>query len=116
MTLLYCTSVLILKRSILRTIEMFEGYEGKIYTTEGIFYGLEASVMLLVSVALNIWHPATLLPSSNKVYLAVDGVTERMGPGWVDRRPFLVTLFDPFDLAGLCSKRESNEKYVSPGH
>lgn len=110
MILCYCISLLILERTILRTAEMFEGYTGTIYTTEGIFYALEASVMLVVSVALNIWHPATLLSSSNKVYLATDGVTERSGPGWVDKRSFIMTVIDPFDLRGLCSKRHANVK------
>lgn len=67
--------------------------------------------MLLVTVILNIWHPARLLPQSNKIYLATDGVTEREGPGWVDKRPFLLTLFDPFDLGSLCSKKNANVKF-----
>ena len=86
-------------------------YTGTVYTSEPIFMVFEASAMFLVTLILNIWHPATLLPASNKVYLATDGVTEKEGPGWVDKRPFLVTLFDPFDLAGLCGKRKSNVKF-----
>lgn len=57
--------------------------------------------MLLVTYSLHIWHPARLLPTDYKVYLATDGVTERQGPGWVDKRTFLVTVLDPFNLWGL---------------
>ena len=41
------------------------------------------------------------LPQNVKVYLAIDGKTEVEGPGYVDKRPFWVTLVDPFDLKGL---------------
>jgi len=46
------------------------------------------------------------LPRSHKVYLATDGGIEKEGPGWDDRRSLLVTLLDPFDLAGLFEKRQ----------
>lgn len=67
--------------------------------------------MLLTSVILNVWHPSRLLPRDYKVYLAVDGVTERRGPGWKDRRPFLITLMDPFDIGRLFTKRYANDKF-----
>lgn len=54
----------------------------------------------------NIIHPMMILPNSNKVYLATDGCTERMGPGWMDKRNFLVTLLDPFDVVGLLKKKD----------
>lgn len=58
---------------------------------------------------LNIWHPMRYLPNDNKIYLSKDGVTERWGPGWVDKRPFLLTLVDPFDVAGLFTKRDKDK-------
>ncbi len=66
--------------------------------------------MITNIVMLNFRHPATFLPSSNKVYLAEDGVTEIEGPGFEDRRNFFVTLFDPFDLVGLIKGRDK-QKY-----
>lgn len=67
--------------------------------------------MLLTSVILNIWHPSRLLPGDHKVYLAVDGITERRGPGWKDRRPLLITLVDPFDVGRLSTKKYANDKF-----
>lgn len=46
------------------------------------------------------------LPRSNKIYLAMDGVTEIEGPGYEDRRHFLLTLFDPFDIVGIIMNRK----------
>ena len=66
--------------------------------------------MIANSVLLNFRHPASFLPSSNKVYLAEDGVTEIEGPGFLDKRNFFVTLVDPFDLVGLFRGRDK-EKY-----
>lgn len=51
------------------------------------------------------------LPRSNKVYLSKDGVTEVEGPGWVDKRPFLATVVDPFDLVGLIMGRDKTTKF-----
>lgn len=67
--------------------------------------------MITNSVMLNVWHPLMYLPNDNKIYLAQDGITERQGPGWVDKRPFLVTLFDPFDVGGLLRKKDNNDKF-----
>ena len=66
--------------------------------------------MITNSVMLNFRHPASFLPSSNKVYLAEDGVTEIEGPGFEDPRNFFVTLLDPFDLVGLIKGRDK-QKY-----
>ena len=41
------------------------------------------------------------LPRNNKIYLAQDGVTEIEGPGYEDRRRFIITLLDPFDVVGI---------------
>ncbi|KAH0538387.1 hypothetical protein FGG08_005036 [Glutinoglossum americanum] len=111
MVVLYVSSVLILVRSIYRTVEFFEGYTGYIYRTEPFFWVFEASLMFINSVVLNIWHPARYLPRSNKCYLSRDGVTERMGPGWVDKRPFIVTVLDPFDIAGLIKGRDKETAF-----
>ena len=51
------------------------------------------------------------LPRDNKIYLAEDGVTEVLGPGYEDKRGFLATLVDPFDLVGMAKGRNMNERF-----
>ena len=99
--LLYTSSVLILVRNIYRVVSVWEGYDGYLEKHEAFFYVFDATLMLLNSAMLNIRHPMNYLPQDNKIYLSPDGVTERVGPGWADKRPFLITLFDPFDIGGL---------------
>lgn len=109
--LLYTSSALILIRNIYRVINVWQGPLGFLETHEEFFYIFDAAVMLINSVMLNIWHPLMYLPNDNKTYLAQDGVTERQGPGWVDKRPFLITLIDPFDIGGLIRKKDNKEKF-----
>ncbi len=67
--------------------------------------------MLANTVMLNVWPPAKYLPSDNKVYLARDGKTELEGPGWEDRRHFLLTLFDPFNIGGLITGEDNKNRF-----
>lgn len=68
--------------------------------------------MVLNSFLLNARHPMRYLPRDNKIYLAEDGVTEILGPGYEDKRRFLVTFLDPFDLWGMCRGRKTlNERF-----
>ncbi|KAI9703065.1 MAG: hypothetical protein M1820_005937 [Bogoriella megaspora] len=110
----YVSAGLITVRCIYRVVEYFEGYTGTVYTHEVYFWVFEAASMLLNSVLLNIFHPARYLPQSNKVYLHRDGV-EKEGPGWQDKRPFLLTLFDPFDICGLITGRDRKNRYWEDG-
>lgn len=109
--LLYTSSVLILIRNIYRVVAVWEGFEGELQTHEAYFYVLDATLMLINSTMLNVWHPMNYLPHDNKVYLSPDGVTERLGPGWADKRPFLLTLFDPFDIGGLIRGKDNKDKF-----
>lgn len=65
---------------------------------------------------LNLLHPMTKLPQSNKIYLAKDGVTEVEGPGFQDKRPFLMTFVDPFDVVGLVMRKKRHEKFWEEGN
>lgn len=105
---LYVSCTLIFARSVFRTVEYFEatGGLGPLIRSEAYFWVFEVSLMFINTAVLNIWHPGRFMPRSNKIYLARDGVTEHKGPGWVDKRPFLATLFDPFDIAGLVTGRD----------
>lgn len=60
---------------------------------------------------LNIWHPGRYLPRSNKTFLDVDGQEKRSDRGgWDDKRPFILTLLDPFDIGGLIQSRIQKSK------
>ncbi|KAL8970074.1 MAG: hypothetical protein Q9197_004004 [Variospora fuerteventurae] len=65
--------------------------------------------MFVNALMLNTWHPMKYLPNDNKIYISRDGATERLGPGWKDSRPFLITLLDPFDIAGVFMKRDKEK-------
>ena len=78
---------------------------------ECFFYVFEAALMLANGVLLNARHPRRWLPPSTKVYLARDGVTEVVGPGYKQERPFLATLVDPFDIYGLVRGRDKQTQF-----
>jgi len=109
--LLYASSAMIMVRNIYRVVDVWEGYTGYLETHEAFFYVFDAAVMLVNSVMLNVWHPSVYLPNDNRIYLARDGVTERQGPGWVDKKNFLLTIFDPFDIGGLLRRKDDKDKF-----
>lgn len=45
------------------------------------------------------------------MYLAQDGVTEVLGPGYQDTRLWILTLIDPFDLMKMEKGRNAKEKF-----
>lgn len=117
---LYASCTLITIRTIFRTVEYFTAASLNITDTQNIspllkdewfFWIFETLVMFCNTTLLNLYHPMRWLPRSNKVYLAEDGITEIEGPGFEDRRPFLLTLADPFDLVGLITRRGRENKY-----
>lgn len=115
---LYASSGLITARTVYRTVEYFSlaqvqlgpGMDadelGPEMRYEWFFYVFEATLMLCNSWLWNVRHPRRYLPKSTRVYLARDGVTEVVGPGYKDARSFLVTLVDPLDLAGMLKGRK----------
>ncbi|KAL9101530.1 MAG: hypothetical protein Q9163_003226 [Psora crenata] len=110
LALLYASSLLILTRNVYRVIEVWHGYAGYLARHEAFFYVFDAALMLVNSLAMNVWHPAVFLPRNFRVYLAPDGVREKVGPGWDDARPWWVTVLDPFDVVGLFSKKTREER------
>jgi hypothetical protein len=118
---LYCSCTLITIRTIYRTVEYFTAASLNTYTDldhispvlkqEWFFWVFEVVFMYTNTTLLNVFHPMQLLPRSNKIYLAEDGVTEIEGPGYEDPRPFIQTFFDPFDIYGLIVNRGKKEKY-----
>lgn len=114
LVILMTSCTLITIRTVYRTVEYFLSpdvnstdytHVSSILTHEWYFYVFEATIMFLNTSMLNIFHPMAQLPRSNKVYLAKDGVTELEGPGYNDKRHFLLTIFDPFDIVGIVTRR-----------
>jgi len=103
---MYVSATIVTIRCIYRLVEYIEGWDSTIYKNEVFFYIFEAVIMLLNTVLLNAFHPGKRLPRSNSVFLDRDGVTERRGPGWADDRPWIITVFDPFDAWGLLTGRD----------
>lgn len=107
---LFISCALIVIRSIHGIVVAFEALSsdrlGPSIENEWIFWVFDATVMLINSYLLNVMHPGRLLPRNHKIYLARDGVTELVGPGWLDKRPFIVTVVDPFDIMGLLTGRD----------
>ncbi|KAL8321317.1 hypothetical protein RB597_007551 [Gaeumannomyces tritici] len=71
---------------------------------EWYFYVFEAAFLFLAVAVFVVLHPRRWLPPNKTTYLAQDGETELEGPGWNDKRPFIVTLCDPFNFAGLLGR------------
>ncbi|KAI1659413.1 hypothetical protein F4813DRAFT_332950 [Daldinia decipiens] len=121
---LYISTAIIMVRCIYRTVEYFGSTNvdfsdpnfdysalSPIVRYEWFFYVFEATLMLCNSVLLNVRHPRRWLPSSTKVYLAKDNVTEIMGPGYKQERNFLVTLLDPFDIYGMIKGKDQATRF-----
>ncbi|KAE9369682.1 hypothetical protein N431DRAFT_380968 [Stipitochalara longipes BDJ] len=121
---LYTSSALIGVRTIYRTVEYFstsslnfsdpnlkQSSISPIMRYEWFFWIFEASLMIINSVLLNARHPMRYLPRNNKIYLAEDGQTEVLGPGYEDKRRWWMTFLDPFDLWGMARGRSLQERF-----
>ncbi|KAI0503325.1 RTA1 like protein-domain-containing protein [Xylaria bambusicola] len=120
---LYISSTIIFARTIYRTVEYFEIEttvtftgserlpESPILRYEWYFYVFEAALMLINNILLNVRHPRQWLPQSTKLYLAKDGITEILGPGYKEDRGFVATLLDPFDVYGMIKGRDKTTRF-----
>ncbi|KAL8769858.1 MAG: hypothetical protein Q9209_004296 [Squamulea sp. 1 TL-2023] len=104
--LMYISSAIISCRHVFRVVEVFQGSEGYLATHEWPLYVFDGAFMFANMLMMNTWNPMRYLPKYNQIYLSKDGVTERWGPGWTDKRSFIVTLVDRFDVAGLIMKKD----------
>jgi len=50
-----------MRRSVYRTIELADGWNGRIISTEWYFNVFDATPIVLAMVAINIFHPGRLL-------------------------------------------------------
>ncbi|RMZ87989.1 hypothetical protein DV736_g4778, partial [Chaetothyriales sp. CBS 134916] len=108
---LYVSTFLIVLRNTFRTASAFYPYISAVNTSESLLFCLEYLPMLLNTYLFNVFPPAKYLPVNHKIYLAVDGRTEIQGPGMSDRRMFLLTILDPFDIVGLLMGRDSKNRF-----
>ncbi|KAL2864827.1 RTA1 like protein-domain-containing protein [Aspergillus lucknowensis] len=118
---LYGTSALVLVRCLYRAVESLYTIDPPnvdcndtcqyFQTKEWLLYAFDAAPMVLFAFWINLMHPGRYLPRDKTRYLDFDGVTERMGPGWLDSRPKIETFIDPLDLAGIMQKNKHHTKY-----
>jgi hypothetical protein len=118
--MLYGTSTLVFIRCIFRAIESFTTLSAgsncndlcrRILLHEWYLYVFEALPMLVYTWWINAIYPGALLPKYRNVYLDPDGLAERRGPGWVDKRSRWETFVDPFDLVGIIKGQQNYEKF-----
>lgn len=117
---LYASMVLILIRCIYRLVEHLGNTAVHLSDPESLkalspllryewfFYVFEATLMLLNSALWNIWNPGRFMPSSSRVYLAPDGITELEENTGSDKQPLLVTIASilTFGIFGAAYRRK----------
>lgn len=108
---LYASNLLIMLRNCFRTAACFYSWNSVANGTEWPAWVFEFVPMLINSFLMNIVPPAKYLPANPKVYLAMDGVTEIEGPGMVDKRHWLLTFVDPFDIAGIIRGEDRKNRF-----
>ncbi|ODH25799.1 hypothetical protein ACO22_05034 [Paracoccidioides brasiliensis] len=108
---LYLACCLVTVRNVFRAFDTFAGWGSAMGPVEAYFWCFDGVPMLIVTAMMNVYPPASCLPRSHVTYLARDGKTELSGPGWIDDRPFLVTIFDPFDIAGSIKGRDKKTAF-----
>lgn len=67
--------------------------------------------MLANALMWNVRHPRRYLPEGYKTYLAQDGETELDGPGWGDKRNWIMTVVDPFGVLAMCERGRKGEAF-----
>jgi hypothetical protein len=119
--MLYGTASLVFIRCIARTIDSFatETLDPDhcnatcrfLITHEWYIMVFEAVPMAIYTIWLNIMHPSKYLPRTKTRFLDLDGKTERLGPGWQDRRSTWETFLDPLDMINTWRGQPSHEKF-----
>ncbi|KAF4980248.1 hypothetical protein FZEAL_3707 [Fusarium zealandicum] len=119
--MLYGTSLLIIVRCAFRAVETFQlrdilenggNRNAALLRHEWPFYVFETIPVALYTFWLNIIHPGRYLPCDLRQYLDFDGTTERMGPGWIHKRPWFMFIADPFDFIGMVSMAKRDPFYL----
>ncbi|KAK5109639.1 hypothetical protein LTR62_006876 [Meristemomyces frigidus] len=117
--MLYGTSSFVLARCIARAIQAF-GTETVTSCSalcrvllfhEWFLYVFEAAPMVAYTYWVNVVHPGRLLPVDKNCYLDLDGITERRGPGWVDKRSRSTRWIDLLDSRGMLGGERTREAF-----
>ncbi|KAK5156134.1 hypothetical protein LTS14_005021 [Recurvomyces mirabilis] len=117
--MLYGTSTFVLLRCTARAIESF-GTQTVTHCTplcrillfhEWFLYVFEAAPMVIYTYWINFIHPGRLLPKNKKCYLDPDGTTERLGPGWIDKRARASRWTDLLDIRGLMNNKRTRDAF-----
>lgn len=58
----FCSSMLIILRSVYRVVELAMGFDGVINTTEWVLYAFDGAFVFVAVAILNIFHPGKYLP------------------------------------------------------
>ena len=102
---LYASNLLILLRNCFRTAAFFYPWDSVANGKEWPIWIFEFVPMVINTYLMNIYPPAKYMPANHKIYLAMDGKTEVEGPGMIDKRPFLLTLFVSVPISELMRLR-----------
>ncbi|KAM0428282.1 hypothetical protein ACHAPT_007183 [Fusarium lateritium] len=70
LVVLYASSALIMVRSIFRVIEYIMGEDGALMANEAYLYVFDATLMLIVTVMFNVFHPSAIInkQSMQRIY------------------------------------------------
>ena len=121
--MLYGTSTLILVRCVFRSVESFQlrnvlnadgNGDAALLRHEWPLYAFETLPVIFYTYWLNIIHPGRFIPNDQKQYLDFDGKTERMGPGWIFKRPWVMYVADPFNFIGMLVMKKREKFYLQP--
>lgn len=116
---LYGTSTVMFFRCVLRAIEVLTSSTSThcsaachaISGHEWYLYVFELLPTVIYAFWLNWRHPGKFLPREKTRYLDFDAKTERIGPGWIDRRTKWQTYGDPLDIRGRMRGQPSHEEF-----
>jgi hypothetical protein len=67
-------------RSIYRTVELVQGWDGYLITQESYFIGLDGAMMIISVGVFNVFHPGWLLPSVGDAGLPVSRSSAEVKP------------------------------------
>jgi hypothetical protein len=71
---LYIGSALIMIRSIFRVTEYIQGRDGYLKSHEPFAYALDTTIIFLVSIEFNIFHPSKMVSSRAKQSVLLDSI------------------------------------------
>ncbi|KAK7461512.1 envelope glycoprotein [Stygiomarasmius scandens] len=77
-------------RAIYRTVELADGFQGKIITTEWLFIVFDALLVLLAMLTFNVFHVGRLMESEDAFKLKLKGSNDTVEDLMLNSRKFSV--------------------------